>query len=117
MVQNINPSRLKYRVSLGKAGFVETPQGTNRPDFEEIRSLWCGIYTMSMTQQITLLGSPNSFDLVLIIRHQSDGLKDVKYVRFKDQLYQLVGSSPDFDDSPRSFDLITLKKVDKIGIS
>ncbi|KAE9560659.1 hypothetical protein ATN92_11015 [Companilactobacillus bobalius] len=113
----IKPSRLKYRVCLGKAGFVETPQGTNRPDFKEIKSLWCGIYTMSMIQQITLLGSPNTFYLELIIIDQCDSLKSVKYTRFMNQLYIYFGSSPDFDDSPRAFELITLKKIDKNGIS
>lgn len=115
MVQNINPSRLNYRVHLGISEPVETPQGTTKPGFKEIKNLWCGIYTLSLVQQITLMGAPETIDLVLIIRHQKNGLNGASYARFKDKLYQIVGGSPDYDDSARSFDLINLKQVKKIG--
>jgi len=117
MVQNINPSRLNSRVEIGGSKFAENAQGGNTPIFNPEKKLWCGLYTISMTQQITLLGSPESFDLVLIIRHQKDGLNGARYACYKDKLYKITGSSPDADDSARSFDLIILKRTDEIGLS
>jgi len=117
MVQNINPSRLNSRVHLGVSEPMENAQGGNSPTFKEIKKLWCGVYSISMTQQITLLGSPDSFDLILIVRHQKDGLNDARYAQYKGKLYKITGSSPDADNSARSFDLIILKRTDEIGFN
>lgn len=117
MVQNINPSRLNARVQIGISESYENAQGGNTPVFKSQKKLWCGVYSISMTQQITLLGSPDKFDVVLIIRHQKYGLNGARYALYKGQLYKITGSSPSNEDTARDFDLIILKRTDEIGLN
>jgi len=114
MVQNINPSRLNTRLHLGVSAPIRTPQGTMKPGFKEVKKVWCGTYTISMNQQITLLGAPDSFDIVLIVRHLKGGLDGLKYAEFRKAIYEITNYTPDWEDTAHSFDLITLKKVDAI---
>ncbi|WP_125589770.1 head-tail adaptor protein [Companilactobacillus jidongensis] len=116
MVRNINPSRLNTRLHLGVAAPVRTTQGTMQPDFKETETVWCGVYTMTVNQQISTLGASDNFDLILIIRHRESGLNGAKYARFKDSLYEITGTSPEWSNTAHSFDLVTIKKVDRIGI-
>lgn len=117
MVQRINFSRLNKRLSLCGVGNKETAQHTNKPVLTPINTIWCGLYTLTMNQKVTLLGTPDSFDLIVIVRHQAKGLNGAKYAVLDKKSYQITDYNPDSENIADAYDLISLKRDDKIGLS
>ncbi|KRK64358.1 hypothetical protein FC72_GL000529 [Companilactobacillus tucceti DSM 20183] len=70
-----------------------------------------------MNQKVTLLGTPDSFDVIVIVRHQAKGLNSAKYAVLDHQSYQITDYNPDSENIADAYDLISLKRDDKIGFS
>ncbi|WP_152666971.1 phage head completion protein [Melissococcus plutonius] len=111
----MNPSRLAYRIKLGCMEDRETPSGIFKPVFIEKKEVWCSLFSLSTAEIIQLLGAEQKFSKSILIRHLKSGLEDFTHAKFQDKVYQIASCHPDADDTPKSFDMIVLKDVDKNG--
>ncbi|MCV2498215.1 phage head closure protein [Melissococcus plutonius] len=114
-MKKVNPSRLTYRVKLGYMEDKETPSGISKPTFVDKKEVWCSLFSLSTSEIIQLLGTEQKFSTSLLIRHLKNGLADFTHVEFQNAVYQIASYHPDADDTPKSFDMLVLKVVDKNG--
>ncbi|MGK9479604.1 phage head closure protein [Melissococcus plutonius] len=114
-MKKVNPSRLTYRVKLGYMEDKETPSGISKPTFVDKKEVWCSLFSLSTSEIIQLLGTEQKFSTSLLIRHLKNGLADFTHAEFQNAVYQITSYHPDADDTPKSFDMLVLKAVDKNG--
>ncbi|KMT32966.1 phage head completion protein [Melissococcus plutonius] len=114
-MKKVSPSRLTYRVKLGYMKDKETPSGILKPTFVGKKEVWCSLFSLSTSEIIQLLGTEQKFSKSLLIRHLKNGLADFTHAEFQNAVYQIASFHPDADDTPKSFDMIVLKEVDKNG--
>ncbi|MCV2505898.1 head-tail adaptor protein [Melissococcus plutonius] len=114
-MKKVNPSRLTHRVNLGHMKDKDTPSGIFKPTFIGEKEVWCSLFSLSTSEIIQLLGTEQKFSKSLLIRHLKNGLADFTHAKFQNAVYQISSFHPDADDTPKSFDMIVLKEVDKNG--
>ncbi|SFL49325.1 phage head completion protein [Lactococcus garvieae] len=114
-MKKVNPSRLIYRVKLGKMVDKLTPSGIYKPTFVPKFERWCSLFTLSFSQIVQTMGIEQNYSHSILIRTLQNGLGDCTHAEFKGQVYKIASYHPDADNSPKSFDLIVLKEIKKNG--
>lgn len=110
MVKNLNVAKMGKRVKFGTTKSKPNNNGVNVPVFEETFSCFFGSWRRSLSQSYTLIGTELEDSKVIYIR-RDDRIELCNRAMIDGKEYTIALYDPDENDSPTSFDLITLKKV------
>lgn len=112
-------SRLSHLIELGKfeAVLTDTLEGSKEV-FRPQQKLHCALYQRSLAQQYSLLGTKLEGTIVVAVRSQYH-VNDKLQAKLDDDstIYDIVTISRDDSHSLNRYDLITLKKSEKVGAS
>lgn len=104
---NYDLSRMMHRATFGTTKTVEddTLEGSHE-EFVAQFTLWAGEYTNTQLQTYTLLGTQQSIDLVIVIRHNPKVNKEL-LVHYQGNEYKIA--AVDSDERIGAFDRVTLQ--------
>ncbi|MBC9119374.1 phage head closure protein [Fructobacillus fructosus] len=109
----INPNEFTDRCEFGFIDSVPNETNGNMVDeFVPKFSRWFGWRNQTFNQQYQLLGVTQTDTKQIVVRHDKEITPDMR-VRINDVIYQFVLFSPDNRSLRDTFDLLTLKEVEK----
>lgn len=117
MVQLSNPARMDLKLSLGK---IESGQedinGLISEEFVAKKTIAASNWIRTQNQQISIQGTTLEDTRVFLVHHRNDW-DDANYthLKFKNKILKIVTVSPEVNDLPTSYDLVTVKEVEKNG--
>ncbi|BDR56881.1 phage head closure protein [Xylocopilactobacillus apis] len=117
MVQMSNPMRLDLKLKLGHMGGVgEDVNGLVTEGFVADKTVASDHWVRTQNQQISIQGTSLQGTRIFVVHHREDW-DDLNFthVQLKDKVFKIVTISPDVDDSPTSYDLVTVSEVEKNG--
>lgn len=117
MTHNVKPSRMKYRLQFG-----QYQKGTKRnpntdvyvSEFKPSLTVWGAEWNISQSRALTLAGLGITDAVEFAIRHNPKVTTEMK-LKCKDTVYNIHSIAYDDTGSPKDFDIITCRKVDKHG--
>nr|WP_236685455.1 phage head closure protein [Lactiplantibacillus plantarum] len=113
-MKNYNLNRLKKRVQFG----VEKIVGSNDNTGEDITkfspsfSVWCGEYTLTISNTISLTGTTATTNQLIAVRHD-DRITTTLEAILDGVTYRVAGVSS--DSEMNAYDVVTLTKVNGHG--
>lgn len=118
MVRILNPSRQTQRIEFGKESDEPEYDQNDNPK-PTITVLWTTLaipYTLNTTQIIQAQGLNLADQRIYAVRHRLDSFWDqISRVKINGELYEVIHINPDEENSPTSYDLVTVKKVTEHG--
>lgn len=117
MVKGLNPARMRNRAQFGnlvRNGKVNPNTGRATQGFAESFSLWCGDYTLTLSQRLAYHGLDKDIAKVIFIRHNNK-IADVQKVKLGEVLYDIHEVQMDDGLTADGFDLVALKRVETNG--
>lgn len=117
MVHNVKPARMKLRLQFGKyqAGTKRNPNtGIYVSEFTPQLTVWGAEWNISQSRQLSLAGNGITDAVEFAIRHNPKVTTELK-LKCKDTVYDIHSIAYDDTGSPRDFDILTCRKVDKHG--
>lgn len=106
--------RLKHKIEFGEYGTKELPNYRTINTFVPKFTLHAADYRLSLRD----IQNPNGVDVqstkVVAVRHKPNRNYDSFLARYKGEIFNITLVVPD-ESKLRTFDLISLKKVDKNG--
>ncbi len=117
MTHNVKPSRMQLRLQFGKytSGTKRNPNtGKYIEEFKPDLTVWGAEWTISQSRQLSLAGNGITDAVEFAIRHNPKVTTDQK-LKCKDTVYDIYNISYDNTGSPKDFDILTCRKVDKHG--
>lgn len=117
MVHNVKPARMKLRLQFGKyqAGTKRNPNtGMYVSEFTPQLTVWGAEWNISQSRQLSLAGNGITDAVEFAIRHNPKVTTELK-LKCKDTVYDIHSIAYDDTGSPRDFDILTCRKVDKHG--
>ncbi|GIC69566.1 phage head closure protein [Fructobacillus tropaeoli] len=109
----INPNEFTERCEFGYVDSVPNETNGNPEDkFTYSFSRWFGWRNQTFNQQYQLLGVTKTDTRQIVVRHDPE-IKPNMQVRIDGVVYRFVIFSPDNRSLRDTFDLLTLKEVDK----
>jgi SPP1 family predicted phage head-tail adaptor len=110
-------NRLNHKIEFGTVQSVPNEQtGDYDSEFIPTLTVHCALYQRSQTQQYALVGTRLDYSIVVAIRSRSEVTDQLK-ARFvgKTVVYSIADVSQDASGQPVAYDLVTLKKMEKVG--
>lgn len=118
MTQMMNPARLTQKISFGT--------NTDEPQYDEndrplpsFKSLWTTLgapWQLTTNQMIQSQGLNLTQNKIFAVKHRPDSFwLSIDSALINGQMYEVVDFNLDPTNSPTSYDLITVRKVDKHG--
>ncbi|WP_297820004.1 phage head closure protein [uncultured Lactobacillus sp.] len=106
---SINIARMRYRIEFGR--YVETDKinpntGESINSFSPLLTVWAGKWSLSQSQQLTLVGAGIKDAVVFFIRHNPNIESDMT-MRLGDNEYTIDSINYDDGLTANAFDLIT----------
>lgn len=117
MVHNVKPARMKLRLQFGKyqAGTKRNPNtGMYVSEFTPQLTVWGAEWNISQSRQLSLAGNGITDAVEFAIRHNPKVTTELK-LKCKDTVYDIHSIAYDDTGSPRDFDILTCRKVNKHG--
>ena len=117
MVHNVKPARMKLRLQFGKyqAGTKRNPNtGMYVSEFTPQLTVWGAEWNISQSRQLSLAGSGITDAVEFAIRHNPKVTTELN-LKCKDTVYDIHSIAYDDTGSPKDFDILTCRKVDKHG--
>lgn len=112
-MKNYNLSRLNKRVQFGTVKSVENLiNGTTKQQFVPLFTVWCGEYTLTISNTISLTGTTATTNQLIAVRHD-DRITTALEAILDGVTYRVAGISSDSDLN--AYDIITLTKVNGHG--
>lgn len=117
MVQLNNPARLNLKIKLGK---IESGQedinGLISEEFVAKKTIAASHWIRTQNQQISIEGTALEDTRIFLVHHRKDWEEgSYTHVKFKEKILKIVTITPEINDLPTSYDLITVKEVEKNG--
>ena len=110
MAKNLNPSRMRFRLTFGKdnqpTGEINPNTGEQEVDFKPLFTRWAGKWTLTQSQALTLAGANIRDAMVFFIRHNEQVTSDL-IIKHGPNTYVIDSISYDDGLGPNGFDLIT----------
>ena len=105
-MKNYNLSRLNKRVQFGTVKTVQNLiNGTNKQEFVPLFAVWCGDYTLTISNNISLTGTTEMTNQLIVVRHD-ERITRALLALLNGVTYKVASISSDSDLN--SFDVITL---------
>lgn len=119
MVKNLNPSRMRFRLTFCKdgqlTGEVNPNTGEQEKGLKPLFTRWGGKWTLTQTQALSLAGANIRDAMVFFVRHTDKVTSDL-VIQWNGQHYVIDSISYDDGIGPNGFDLITChREVTKHG--
>ncbi|EQM54693.1 head-tail joining protein [Lactiplantibacillus plantarum EGD-AQ4] len=112
-MKNYNLSRLNKRVQFGTVKSVENPiNGTTKQQFVPLFTVWCGEYTLTISNTISLTGTTATTNQLIVVRHD-DRITTTLEAILDGVTYKVAGVSS--DSELNAYDVVTLTKVNGHG--
>ncbi|MCT0193915.1 phage head closure protein [Lactiplantibacillus plantarum] len=112
-MKNYNLSRLNKRVQFGTVKTVQNLiNGTTKQQFVPLFTVWCGEYTLTISNTISLTGTTATTNELIVVRHD-DRITTALEAILDGVTYKVAGVSSDSDLN--AYDVITLTKVNGHG--
>lgn len=108
---------MRVKAEFGHMGPTEKRNpNTGRPiqDFITDVKLWCGEYSLSLSERMQYHGMDESIAMVIFVRHNSK-VNETQKVRVNGQLYDIRAITQDNGIIQDGYDLISLRKVTSNG--
>lgn len=112
-MKKFNISRLNKRVTFGNygnTGKINPNTGEPIKGFQELQTVWCGNYSMTANQTITLAGLANTGVRMIVIRHNTN-VANATLAKVDGTEYSVTAINS--DDGVNTFDLVTLTQTAK----
>ena len=112
-MKNYNLSRLNKRVQFGTVKSVENLiNGTTKQQFVPLFTVWCGEYTLTISNTISLTGTTATTNELIVVRHD-DRITTALEAILDGVTYRVAGVSS--DSEMNAYDVVTLTKVNGHG--
>ncbi|MCG0825015.1 prophage Lp3 protein 11 [Lactiplantibacillus plantarum] len=112
-MKNYNLSRLNKRVQFGTVKSVENLiNGTTKQQFVPLFTVWCGEYTLTISNTISLTGTTATTNQLIVVRHD-DRITTALEAILDGVTYKVAGVSS--DSNMNAYDVVTLTKVNGHG--
>ncbi|MCF1425955.1 phage head closure protein [Lactiplantibacillus plantarum] len=112
-MKNYTLNRLNKRVQFGTVKTVQNLiNGTNKQQFVPMFTVWCGEYTLTVNNTISLTGTTATTDELIVVRHD-DRITTTLEAMLDGVEYKVAGVSS--DSELNSYDVVTLTKVNGHG--
>lgn len=112
-MKQYNLSRLNKRVQFGTVKSVQNLiNGTNKQQFVPQFTVWCGYYTLTISNTISLTGTTATTNELIAVRHD-DRITTALEAILDGVTYKVAGVSS--DSELNAYDVITLTKVNGHG--
>ncbi len=106
-------SRLNKRVQFGTVKSVENLiNGTTKQQFVPLFTVWCGEYTLTISNTISLTGTTATTNELIVVRHD-DRITTALEAILDGVTYKVAGVSS--DSELNAYDVVTLTKVNGHG--
>lgn len=117
MSHNIKPSRMKLRLQFGtyQNGTKRNPNtGQYISEFVPQLTVWGASWNISQSRALSLAGNGITDAVEFAIRHNPTITTQHK-LKLNDTVYDIYSIAYDDTGSPKDFDILTCRKVDKHG--
>ena len=112
-MKNYNLSRLNKRVQFGTVKSVENLiNGTTKQQFVPLFTVWCGEYTLTISNTISLTGTTATTNQLIAVRHDERITTALEAI-LDGVTYKVAGVSS--DSELNAYDVVTLTKVNGHG--
>ena len=112
-MKNYNLSRLNKLVQFGTVKSVENLiNGTTKQQFVPLFTVWCGEYTLTISNTISLTGTTATTNQLIAVRHD-DRITTALEAILDGVTYRVAGVSS--DGELNAYDVVTLTKVNGHG--
>lgn len=112
-MKNYNLNRLNKRVQFGTVKSVQNPiNGTTKQKFSPLFTVWCGEYTLTISNTISLTGTTATTDELIAVRHD-ERITTALLALLDGVTYKVAGVSS--DSELNAYDVVTLTKVNGHG--
>lgn len=113
-MKNYNLNRLNKRVQFGveKMAGINNNTGENITEFSPSFSVWCGEYTLTISNTISLTGTTATTNELIAVRHD-DRITTALLALLDGITYRVAGVSS--DSELNAYDVVTLTKVNGHG--
>jgi SPP1 family predicted phage head-tail adaptor len=112
-MKNYNLSRLNKLVQFGTVKSVENLiNGTTKQQFVPLFTVWCGEYTLTISNTISLTGTTATTNQLIAVRHD-DRITTTLEAILDGVTYRVAGVSS--DSELNAYDVVTLTKVNGHG--
>ncbi|MBR7567682.1 phage head closure protein [Lactiplantibacillus plantarum] len=112
-MKNYNLNRLNKRAQFGTVKSVENLiNGTTKQQFVPLFTVWCGEYTLTVNNTISLTGTTATTDELIVARHD-ERITTALLALLDGVTYRVAGISS--DSELNSYDVVTLTKVNGHG--
>ncbi|ETY72795.1 head-tail joining protein [Lactiplantibacillus fabifermentans T30PCM01] len=113
-MKNYNLSRLNKRVQFGveEMAGINNNTGENITKFSPSFSVWCGEYTLTISNTISLAGTTATTNELIVVRHD-ERITTALLALLDGVTYKVAGVSS--DSELNAYDVVTLTKVNGHG--
>ena len=112
-MKNYNLNRLNKRVQFGTVKSVQNLiNGTTKQQFVPLLTVWCGEYTLTISNTISLTGTTATTNQLIAVRHD-DRITTTLEAILDGVTYRVAGVSS--DSEMNAYDVVTLTKVNGHG--
>ncbi|AYG38890.1 phage head closure protein [Lactiplantibacillus pentosus] len=112
-MKNYSLNRLNKRVQFGTVKSVQNPiNGTTKQQFVPLFTVWCGEYTLTISNTISLTGTTATTNQLIAVRHD-ERITTALLALLDGVEYKVAGVSSDSDMN--AYDVVTLTKVNGHG--
>ena len=112
-MKNYNLSRLNERVQFGTVKSVQNPiNGTTKQQFVPLFTVWCGEYTLTISNTISLTGTTATTNQLIAVRHD-ERITTALLALLDGVEYKVAGVSS--DGELNAYDVVTLTKINGHG--
>ncbi|MCG0626877.1 prophage Lp3 protein 11 [Lactiplantibacillus plantarum] len=112
-MKNYNLNRLNKRVQFGTVKTVQNLiNGTTKQQFVPLFTVWCGEYTLTISNTISLTGTTATTNQLIAVRHD-ERITTALLALLDGVEYKVAGVSS--DGELNAYDVVTLTKVNGHG--
>ncbi|MEN2302656.1 phage head closure protein [Lactiplantibacillus plantarum] len=112
-MKNYNLSRLNKRAQFGTVKTVQNLiNGTTKQQFVPLFAVWCGEYTLTVNNTISLTGTTATTNQLIVVRHD-ERITTALLALLDGVTYRVAGVSS--DSELNAYDVVTLTKVNGHG--
>lgn len=112
-MKNYSLNRLNKRVQFGTVKSVQNLiNGTTQQKFVPLFTVWCGDYTLTISNTISLTGTTSTTNKLIVVRHD-ERITTALLAILDGITYKVAGISS--DSELNAYDVITLTKVNGHG--
>lgn len=114
MVQISNHARLETWVQLGKVISKDNQNDQKVLTFVKVFGVWGTQWSLTSTQLLQNIENSISDINIYAVRHRADW-HNFTHIKVNGEVYKIESVSPDPQNSPTSYDLVTGKLVKELG--